>query len=159
MKRRKEVTGLNRDEIVDILNDLYLVYPRLFKDIENPKRRDRYVGLYTKYIGEFKHIDVKKALDKYIASELGKNSPSMNDLIHYSKIERQKRESEEGSGRRRIETPEEVMANMFHQEMAKPHDKRDYDLLERTKYYVNLFQDPEAYKKHFGKSREEFERL
>ena len=68
-------------------------------------------------------------------------------------------EQKEGNSTLRIETPEEVMANIFHEEMKKPREKRNYDLLDRTKYYAGLFQDDEIYKKHFGKSREEFERI
>ena len=152
---------MNRDEIITILNDLYLVYPRLFKDLEDPRRRDRYIGLYTKYLGEFKLVDVKNALDTYIKSENGRKDPSFNDLINLSKIERKKRENHEGTGQRRIITPEEVAADLFHKEMAKPHEKRDYKLLGMTKFYAAMFTDDEEgrenYKKHFGKSREEYE--
>lgn len=68
-------------------------------------------------------------------------------------------DSKKGKSSRRIETPEEVMANIFHQEMAKPREKRNYDLLDRTKYYAGLFQDEQAYIKHFGKPRAEYERM
>ena len=50
------------------------------------------------------------------------------------------------------------MAQIFHEEMKKPHNKRDYELLERTKFYAGLFQDEQAYIKYFGKPREEYER-
>lgn len=150
---------MTREDIITILNDLYLVYPRLFKDIEDPRRKERYVSLYTKYLGDYDIRDVKNALDVYIKSENGRKEPSFNDLINISNIEKRKRESKEGSGGRRIETPEEVMANLFHEEMKKPREKRNEELLEMTKYYAGLFQDPERYRAHFGAYREEFEKL
>ena len=69
--------------------------------------------------------------------------------------------SKENSGYR-IETPEEVLCNLFHEEMRKPHDKRDYWLLDHIKWAVPLFEGEgweERYKAHFGKYRKEFESL
>lgn len=150
---------MTRDEVVNILNDLYLVYPRLFKDIEDPRRKERYIQLYTKYLGEFRLEDVKNALDRYLKSEQGRYDPSFNDLINYSKAEKRKRESKEGSGTRRIETPEEVMYNIYLNEMKKEPSKRNEELIRMCLPAAELFTDEDAYTRHFGAPREEFEKL
>lgn len=130
-----------------------------FNNIASEKRREIYVAQFTKHLGDLKFIDVSKAIDDYVANDEVNKSPTLAVIRRKAIREREKRHAKEGKSTRRIETPEEVMANIFHEEMSKPREQRDYFLLERTKYYAGLFQDDEAYRKHFGKSREEFERL
>jgi hypothetical protein len=150
---------LSRDEIKTILNDFYLVYPSMFKDIEDPRRKDRYISLYEKYIGCFTYEDVTRGLEKYIQSEQGKYSPSIHDIIGFSKVEQKQRLRKEGNSDARIETPEEVMYQIYLNEMKKEPGKRNEDLIRRCLPAAKLFNEPEAYKRHFGKTREEYERL
>lgn len=64
----------------------------------------------------------------------------------------------EHGSRRRIETPEEVIYQLYQQEMKKEPSKRDETAIRSYLPYARLFNDEEAYKKHFGKTRKEFER-
>lgn len=61
--------------------------------------------------------------------------------------------------KRRIETPEEVMYRIYLEEINKPRGKKNEDLIRRCLPSAMLFTNEAEYKKHFGKSREEFERL
>ena len=65
----------------------------------------------------------------------------------------------ENKTNRRIETPEEVIYSLYLQEMKKEPSKRDENKIRTYLPYARLFNDPMAYKRHFGKTREEFERL
>ena len=60
---------------------------------------------------------------------------------------------------RRIETPEEVMYNIYLDEMKKPPNKRNEDLIRRCLPAAMIFTNKYEYKKHFGKWREDFEKL
>lgn len=59
---------------------------------------------------------------------------------------------------RRIETPEEVMFNLYLEQMKLEPDKRDERLIRCCISSAQLFNDPDAYKKHFGRAREDFEK-
>lgn len=60
---------------------------------------------------------------------------------------------------RRIVTPEEEMYNIYLNEMKKPPKERNEELIRMCLPSAQLFTDPKAYRMHFGKSREEFEKL
>lgn len=143
-------------EIQRAINEFISLYPNYYRNLSP----DSMHNIMKSWERRFEKVEDYKtfidAMYEYDSKSDYPNPPTTKQLLDMYNVLRSRKKS--GSARR-IETPEEVMANMFHEEMAKPHDKRDYDLLERTKYYANLFQDPDAYKKHFGKSREEFEKL
>lgn len=65
----------------------------------------------------------------------------------------------ENKSNRRIETPEEVIYNLYLAEMKKEPSQRDETKIRSYLPYAQLFNDPAAYKRHFGKTREEFEKL
>lgn len=150
---------MSREELIDVLNTLNTLYPMAFNNVQSEKRREIYIKQFTKHLGDLKFCDVEKAIEDYVAEDETNKSPTLAVIRRRAIKVRDRRLFKEGKSYRRIETPEEAMANIFHEEMSKPHNKRDYFLLERTKFYAGLFQDDEAYKKYFGKSREEFEAL
>jgi len=151
---------LSREDVLEVLNTLKTLYPRMFSDLNNQETANRYIKLYTRYLGDLKLQDVLTGIDKYVLSDDGKYAPGINEIVTNAKNARSIRMRGETNGKR-IVTPEEVAADLFHKEMAKPHEKRDYKLLDMTKFYAAMFTDDEEgrtnYKKHFGKTREEFE--
>lgn len=60
---------------------------------------------------------------------------------------------------RRIVTPEEQMYNIYLEEMNKPVNQRDEWLIRQCLPAAKIMTDPEAYRRHFGKPREEYEKL
>lgn len=150
---------MSRDEIVKTLNNLHLVYPRMFKDIEDPRRKEQYISLYTKYLGEFECVDVTSGIDKYIESEQGRYEPSLNDLINYSKAERARRLSKKGGSGRRIVTDDEWRYELYLNEMKKDPEKRNEWLMKRCLDSYEIMTSPEKYIAKHGKPREEFEAL
>lgn len=150
---------MTREDILEVLNTLNTLYPMAFNNLSSERRREIYITQFTKQLGDLKLVDVQSAIDKWVSSDESGKSPTLSVIKTMAKRERNKRQSKEGNSTLRIETPEEVMANIFHEEMKKPREKRNYDLLDRTKYYAGLFQDEQAYIKHFGKPREEYERM
>lgn len=76
-------------------------------------------------------------------------------LENYRILKEKKRADTE----RRIETPEEVMYQLYLEEMQKPADKRNEWLCRQALPDAKLFNDEQAYIKYFGKPRKEFEKL
>ena len=144
-------------ELNEVLNALYLVYPSMFKNIEDPRRRERYVRWYNDQIGDLDAIDCLNGLKKYNRSEQGKYNPSVYDIINYAKAEKRKRLA--GSANRRLVTEDEEMYNLYLKEMRKPAEKRDEWLIQRCLPSCEIMTNPEAYKAKYGKYREEFEKL
>ena len=63
-----------------------------------------------------------------------------------------------GKSRRKIGTPEEESYEMYLEEMKKPPQKRNEWLIRRLLPSCEIFTNPEAFKKKYGKYREEFEK-
>lgn len=64
-----------------------------------------------------------------------------------------------GGNGRRIITPDEEMYNTYLQEMAKEPSKRNEWLIQRCLPSCEIMTNPEAYKRKYGKTREENERF
>ena len=150
---------MNRTEMASCLNTLYLAYPRMFERLDDPVRKENYLQLYGRHLNEFTFQDLQKAIDSYIASDSGKYQPSITELKRLAERERKKRLYKENAGERRIETPEEVMYNIYLEEMEKPINQRNEWLIRQCLPAAKIMTDAEEYIKHFGKPREEYERL
>lgn len=149
---------MNREQIADILNNLYLIYPRMFEKLEDPRRMEKYISKWTKYLEGLEHDDVIKAIDRYVLSDRGNYNPSVKDIVDYSKVEKSKRERREGTGSRRIVTEDEQMYNIYLTEMKKEPSKRNEWLIQRCLPSCEIMTNPAAYKNKYGKTREEYER-
>lgn len=149
---------MNREQIADILNNLYLIYPRMFEKLEDPRRMERYISKWTTYLEGLEHDDVIKGIDRYVLSDKGNYNPSVKDIVNYAKEEQKKRERAEGTGKRRIVTEDEQMYNIYLAEMKKEPSKRNEWLIQRCLPSCEIMTNPEAYKKKYGKYREEYER-
>ena len=150
---------MNRTEMASCLNILYLAYPRMFERLDDPERKEAYLQLYGRHLNEFDFKDVKNAIDSYISSDSGKYQPSIAELKRLSEQEKKERIFHETKGSRRIETPEEVMYNIYLEEMDKPADKRNEWLIRQCLPAAKIMTDPNEYRRHFGKPREEYEKL
>lgn len=64
----------------------------------------------------------------------------------------------ENKTNRRIVTTEEVSYEMYLAEMKKPPQKRNEWLIRRLLPSCEIFTNPEAFKRKYGKCREEFEK-
>ena len=64
----------------------------------------------------------------------------------------------ENKANRRIITPEEESYQMYLEEMKKPPQKRNEWLIRRLLPSCEIFTNPEAFKRKYGKYREEFEK-
>lgn len=157
-KKKRKVFGLNREHIADILNNLYLIYPRMFEKLEDPRRMERYITKWTTYLDGLQHDDVIKGIDKYVLSDKGNYNPSVKDIVNYAREEQIKRERKEGTGKRRVVTTDEEMYNLYLKEMAKPVEKRNEWLIKQCLPSCEIMTNAEAFKKKYGKYREEFER-
>lgn len=149
---------MNRSEIVEILNNLYLIYPRMFEKLEDPKRMDMYVLKYSKYFQGLQHDDIMNGIDRYVLSDKGNYNPSVKDIVNYAKAEQKKREHKEGIGTRQIETDDEVRYNIYLQEINKEPSKRNETLIRMCMESARIMTEPGAFEKKYGKTREEYER-
>lgn len=152
---------MTTEELKAILNKIHFMYRNSFVEIENPKRAALYVKIYEKQLCDLEYVDVDNAVDYYIQNNDTNFAPTIKRIREIASMEKNKRLNNVSS--RRIETSEEVCANLYHEIMAKTKKTDDdWQTLERLKKYVMLFEGEgwqERYIAHFGKPREEFEKL
>ena len=149
---------LTRDEINEVLNTINTLYPRSFNNLDSQRRRDIYIREYTKHLGDLTYKDCVKALDIWVANDESGRAPTVSVLRQKTIAERDKRLYKEGKGTRRIVTEDEQMYNLYLQEMAKPVEKRNEWLIRQCLPSCEIMTNPEAFKKKYGKYREEFEK-
>ena len=141
------------NELYKCINTYMGLYPYAIK---SEQQRDFFFQIWQRRYGNYDCntlIDTLFWIDEHAET---KQEPTTKQIMTVYKSL-----SKESDGYR-IETNEEVLCNLFHEEMAKPYDKRDYELLDRIKWTVPLFEGDgweERYKAHFGKYREEYEKL
>ena len=153
------VIGLNRDEIIEVLNTLNTLYPMAFNNLSSEKRRNIYISQYTKHLGDIPFNDVMTAIDNWVANDESGKAPTISVLKARANKERDRRLSKEGRGSRRIETVDEYYYNLYLVEMKKEPSKRNEWLIQQLLPACEIMTNPEAYKAKYGKYREEFERL
>ena len=149
---------MTRDEINEILNTINTLYPRSFNNLDSQRRRDIYIREYTKHLGDLAYKDCVKALDIWVANDESGRAPTVSVLRQKTIAERDKRLYKEGKGTRRIVTEDEEMYNIYLQEMKKEPSKRNEWLIQRCLPSCEIMTNPEAYKKKYGKYREEYEK-
>lgn len=128
-------------------------------DLDNPQIRNRYVGLYTKFLNNLSLQDVLKGIDKYVLSDQGKYQPGINEIVNYAKTEQSIRQRKEGASSRRIVTEDEMMYNLYLNEMKKEPSKRNEWLIEQCLPSCEIMTNEQAYIKKYGKPRAENEAL
>ena len=142
-------------EIFRALNEFIALYPNYYKN-QSRESMERIARSWMKKYEDVTDYDTFiNALYEFERTSDYSSPPTTKQLLDLYKTLRMRKKTEE----RRIETPEEVMYNLYLKEMQKPPEKRDETLIRMCLPCAKLFNDPVAYKKHFGKSREEFEKL
>ena len=140
-------------EIFRALNEFLALYPNYYKN----QSRESMERVAKSWMKKFESVDdydsFVNALYEYERNSDYSNPPTTKQMLDLYNANKS-RKKEAG---RRIETPEEVMYQIYQNEMMK--DNRDEDLMEMCRPASRLFTDKEAYKRHFGKYREEFEKL
>lgn len=151
-----------REDVAKIINEeLYGAYPVEFGEIaRNNTAMDSYVKklLETFNRNKFSYEDVRDGIRRLVEGDDGKWKPSINLIVKYAKEEQSKRLRREGVNTRRIVTEDEEMYNLYLNEMKKEPSKRNEWLIHRCLPSAKIMNDAEAYKKKYGKSREENER-
>lgn len=153
---------MTRDEVVKIINEeLYGAYPVEFGEIaRNNVAMDSYVKklMETFTRNKFTYSDVRDGVRRLVEGDDGKWKPSINLIVRYAKDEQAKRLRREGTGTRRIVTEDEQMYDIYLAEMKKPIEKRNEWLIRQCLPSCEIMTNPEAFKKKYGKYREEYER-
>ena len=158
---------MNRTEALELIKTIGDMYPNAYKDINNEERATRQKELMVKHLGEYEYTDVINGLHSYFDSEKGRYVPSMHDLKDWANIKKRERLARQGIKTRRIVAPEEDASNEYIEifQTAKKRGsftEEEERKLKRLKKYYEMFNGPhkdENYIRHFGKPREEFERL
>lgn len=148
------------NEIREIIEEFITLYPNTYRYMNESQKERMAKQWLTKY-GDFKKEDVIEAMLNFERDSEYPNPPTTKQLVYeIRKVIGRKNNSKGG---KRIETPKEVRANMYHEIMAKPNkSEKDWEMLELLKKDVELFEGvgwQERYKNHFGAYREEFEKL
>lgn len=145
---------MTEQELRQVLNTIHLMYKNSFVDLENRQRADTYVEIYKRNLSDLEYQDVSKAVDTYIQENETNFAPTVHQIRYLAEKERNKRLKKDGNYVYRVETPEEVRCQMWH-ELMKKENKTDDDFywLEQWKKDVELFEGEEheeRFKKHFG---------
>lgn len=140
------------------LQECMNVYITLWKSmVQGPEHRDSLYSVWKDrgFLNYDKDLFIKALYLYEDTSEKNYLAPRPKQIMDAYKTVKAR---ERNSGERRIVTPEEVMYEIYLKEMEKPTEKRNEDLVRRCLPAARLFNDPEAYRKHFGKTREEYEK-
>lgn len=146
---------MTQQELYECMN----VYITMWKTmIQGTDHRDSMMKIWNER--GFLKLDkelFKKALYEYEdTSEKNYVAPRPKQILDAYKTVKARTENKSD---RRIETPEEVIYGYYLEEMKKEPSKRNEAKIRSYLPYAQLFNDPDAYKRHFGKTREEFEKI
>lgn len=158
---------MNSTEALELIKTIGDMYPSYYKDINNEERAERQKILIVRHLGDYEFTDVINGLHAYFDSEKGRYAPTMRDLKDWAIIKKRERLAKQGIKTRRIVAPEEDAAHEYI-EIHQRAKKRGYFLPEEERQclglrkYYEMYYGPhkdENFINHFGKPREEFERL
>ena len=153
---------ITREDVARVINEeLYGAFPIEFGEISrNRQSMDSYVSkiLETCQRRGFTYTDLRDGARALTEGDEGNYRITISKIVKYAEIEKKKRERRDGTGKRRIITPEEESYEMYLEEMKKPPQKRNEWLIRRLLPSCEIFTNPEAFKRKYGKYREEFEK-
>lgn len=149
-----------------LLQEIGYAYPNFFVP-SNETERDGKIEFFRERLGEREFTDVRNGVYKYIDTVSDKYAPTIKQLKQYADIAKRERLNKQGKRTRRIAAPEEDAAHEYI-EIHQRAKKRGYFLPEEERQclglrkYYEMYYGPhknENFINHFGKPREEFERL
>ena len=145
---------MTQPELLECMN----VYIAMWKSmIADTNHRDQTMKIWTErgFLKLDKDLFIKTLYEYEDTSEKNYLAPRPKQILDTYKTVKARQEQKTG---RRIETPEENIYNLYLAEMQKEPSKRDESKIRQYLPYARLFNEREAYKRHFGKYREEFEK-
>lgn len=145
---------MTQQELYECMN----IYITMWKSmISNNDHRDNMMKIWVErgFLKLDKGLLIKALYEYEDTAEKNYVAPRPRQILDSYKTVKARVESKTD---KRIETPEEVIYGLYLQEMAKEPSKRNESKIRQYLPYAQLFNDPVAYKRHFGKPREEFER-
>lgn len=150
---------MTQNEIRKAINEYINLYPNTYKNYDQ-FQLERVVQSWGRLYADVDNYEVfVEALYEYNRNSSYPTPPTSRMWLDYYRKLLVDTDVKSGKRYRRIETPEEVMYQIYLNEMKKPRAKRNEWLVEQALPYAKLFNDEEAYIRYFGKSREEFEKL
>lgn len=141
------------------LNEFITLYPNVYRGYSQDQLAKVCQGwerLYDKVTDYKSFID---ALYDFNKSADYPAPPTTKQWLQSYKNAKARNDVKRGASGRRIITPDEEMYNIYLQEMTKAPSKRNEWLIERCLPSCEIMTNPEAYRKKYGKSREENERF
>lgn len=149
-----------------LLQEIGYGYPNFFVPSNETELQGK-IEFYRARLDKFEYTDVINGFYNYVENTSDKYAPSIKQLKEFAELAKRKRLNKQGKATRRIVTPEEDMANEYIEIMNRAKkrgsmtDEEDRQVHILLPYYEMFFgpHKDELYLKHFGKSREEFERL
>ena len=144
-------------EIFQALNEFRGLYPNYYKD----NSRTAMEQVAKSWMRRFSKVDDYKtfvdAMYEFERTSDYANPPTTKQLLDLYRT--MKSRSKSKSGGRRIVTDDEWKYELYLKEMKKEPGKRDEWLIKRLLPSCEIMTNPEAYKRKYGTSREEHERL
>lgn len=140
------------------LNEFITLYPNTYRGYtvdQLAKVASGWERLYGKVTDYKSFID---ALYDYNKNADYPNPPTTKQWLQSYKNAKARNDVKSGNGNRRIVTTDEEMYNLYLKEMAKPVEKRNEWLIKQCLPSCEIMTNAEAFKKKYGKYREEFER-
>lgn len=140
------------------LNEFITLYPNIYRGYtvdQLAKVASGWERLYGKVTDYKSFID---ALYDYNKNADYPNPPTTKQWLQSYKNAKARNDVKSGNGNRRIVTTDEEMYNLYLKEMAKPVEKRNEWLIKQCLPSCEIMTNAEAFKKKYGKYREEFER-
>ena len=149
---------MTSNEIRMALNEFITLYPNTYRGYTQDQLAKVCQGwerLYDKVTDYRSFID---ALYEYNKNADYPNPPTTKQWLQTYKNVKARNDSASGNSKRRIVTEDEQMYNLYLKEMKKEPSKRNEWLIQRCLPSCEIMTNPEAYKKKYGKYREEYER-
>lgn len=140
------------------LNEFITLYPNTYRGYSQDQLAKVCNGWERLYESVTDYQSFIDALYEYNKNADYPNPPTTKQWIQAYKNVKTRNDAKNGKSRRRIITPEEESYQMYLEEMKKQPQKRNEWLIRRLLPSCEIFTNPEAFKRKYGKYREEFEK-
>lgn len=139
------------------LNEFITLYPNVYRGYDQNQLAKVCQGwerLYEKVEDYKSFID---ALYEYNKTSDYPSPPTTKQWVGTYKAVKARNDAKAGRSKRRVVTEDEEMYSIYLKEMAKPVEKRNEWLVRRCLPSCEIMTNAEAFKKKYGKYKEEYE--
>lgn len=140
------------------LNEFITLYPNVYRGYSQDQLAKVCQGWERLYEKVTDYKSFIGALYEFNKNADYPTPPTTKQWIGTYKTVKARNDAKKGMSSRRIITEDEEMYNIYLAEMKKEPSKRNEWLIERCLPSCEIMTNPEAFKKKYGKYREEFER-